>query len=167
MFRHTSDTALKDHSSDSTKAGDQLCAQCEIFGPSRSYCNVCGVLCDKCWQLQLPHKKGTLAPGGIPHEKTDHSTAKKIENILTPKLTDAEQDILHQKDQNSTWFGIIREDGQLPLFRDYGRYGDLMTNNLHPRRATNSSMATVSYDTRYPSLVSFVGQTGSYSAEWI
>lgn len=151
---------MKDHSSNSTKTGDQLCAQCETLGPSRSYCNVCGVLCDKCWQLQLPHKKGTLAPGGIPHEKTDYSTAKKIENILTPKITDAEQEILHQKDQDTIWFGIIREDGQLPLFRDYGRYGDLMVNTSLSGRTESSSMATRSYDTRYPSLVAFVGQTG-------
>lgn len=96
----------------------------------------------------------------MPHEKTDRKIAKKIQNILTPNTTAEEQDMLHQNDQNTTWFGIIREDGELPLFRDYGRYGDLMASTLRFKRASNSSGALLGHNTRYPSLVSFVGQTG-------
>ena len=112
--------------------------------------------------MQLSHKKNRLAPGAVPHEKTDHKIAKKVKNILSPNTTEAEQDMLLYNDQSTTWFGIVREDGELPLFRDYGRYGDLMINTLHSGRGTNSSGAMVSHDTRYPSLVSFVGQTGWY-----
>lgn len=132
-----------------------------MLGPERSYCNVCGnVFCDRCWPSQLPHKKNKFALGAVPHEKTDYKVAKKIQNIFTPNITDAEQNILHQNDENTTWFGIIREDGELPLFRDYGRYGDLMTNPLRSGKTSNSSTAIMGHDSRYPSIVSFVGQTG-------
>lgn len=158
FLRHQ--TSPKNNSNNLFKDGHQLCESCEELGPKRSYCNICGHnFCDECWQRQLPHKKKSLAPGGVPHEKTDRKIAKKIQDILTPNTTAEEQLILHQNDQNTTWFGIIREDGELPLFRDYGRYGELMANKL---RASNPPG---SHDTRYPSLVSFVGQTGECSLD--
>lgn len=164
LSSHTSGrnrTSPQNQSNQSSRDDDQLCEDCEEVGPQRSYCNVCGhEFCEECWQRQVPHKKKSLAPGGIPHEKTDHKIAKKIQSILTPNVTAEEQDILLQNDQNTTWFGIVREDGELPLFRDYGRYGDLMASTLRFRRASDSSGALLGHDTRYPSLVSFVGQTG-------
>ena len=62
----------------------------------------------------------------MPHERTEIETAKKIQAILTAKTNATEQEELHNNDQKTTWFGIIREDGELPLFQDYGRYANLM-----------------------------------------
>ncbi|MCJ1422264.1 hypothetical protein MMC29_000144 [Sticta canariensis] len=106
----------------------------------------------------LTHKSNRLAPGAVPHEKTDHNIAKTIQKVLGVKTTDEEQAILHENDQDTTWFGIVREDGELPTFVDYGRYATLMTNTS---RSERSRGIVVGRDTRYPSLVSFVGQTGA------
>lgn len=80
-----------------------------------------------------------------------HIVAQKIKAVLEPEITEEEQEGLHQDDEDTTWFGINREDG-LPLFQDYGRYANLML--------SSSQNGTGGRDTRCPSLVSFVGQTG-------
>jgi len=41
--------------------------------------------------------------------------AMKIRAILEARTTSAEQDMLHKHDEDTTWFGIIREDAELPL----------------------------------------------------
>ena len=83
-----------------------------------------------------------------------HIVAQKIKAVLEPEITEEEQEGLHQKDEDTTWFGISREDN-LPLFQDYGRYANLMLGSSHN--------GTGGRDTRCPSLVSFVGQTGESS----
>lgn len=60
------------------------------------------------------------APGSIPHERTDCRTAEKIKAILEVRATSAEQDILHKNDEDTTWFSVVREDDELPTFRDSG-----------------------------------------------
>lgn len=85
----------------------------------------------------------------------------KIHKVLELKITDEQQDALHRNDRDTTWFGIIREQGELPLFQDYGRYSTLMTNTSQRERVLNSANLVDGRDTRYPSLVSFVGQTGN------
>lgn len=136
-------------------SGSQRCEVCEKYDTSVSYCNVCDFLfCGGCWNSQPTHKRNRLAPGDVPHERTDHNMAKTIQTVLQAKTTDEEQAVLHQNDQDTTWFGIIREDRELPIFRDYGRYATLMTSTPRFAGIVNGS------DTRYPSLVSFVGDTG-------
>ena len=108
------------------------------------------------------HKKQRHAPSSIPHEKSDYDAAMKIKSILEAKTTLAEQDKLHEHDENTTWFGIVREDGDLPLFRDYGRYANIMTNALRSSSRHGSRWMPGARDHRFPSLVSFVGQTGSF-----
>ncbi len=84
----------------------------------------------------------------------------KIKAILEAKKTPAEQDVLHKDDEDTTWFGIIREDPELPLFQDYGRFASIMTDTLKIISNTSSEVAPGGHDHRFPSLVSFVGQTG-------
>lgn len=144
----------------------QRCEQCEYYGLNRSYCNVCkDLFCQPCWNRQIPHKKNRLAPGSVPHEPTDPSIAKKIHTVLELKITDEEQEILHRKDRDTAWFGIVREPGEIPLFQDYGRYSTLMTNTSRRERVLNSATVVGGRDTRYPSLVSFFGQTGNYQSQ--
>lgn len=100
------------------------------------------------------------APGSIPHEKTDYRTAEKVRAILEVKTTSAEQDFLHRNDEDTTWFGIIREDAELPTFRDYGRFAAIMAETLHPSFRHSSDKTFGARDHRFPSLVSFVGETG-------
>ena len=103
------------------------------------------------------------APESIPHERTDYRTAEKIKAILEVKTTSAEQDILHKNDEDTTWFGVIREDAELPTFRDYGRYAAIMADTLHPSIRHGSDATFGARDHRYPSLVSFVGETGLHA----
>lgn len=101
-----------------------------------------------------------LAPGSIPHEKTDYHTAEKIKAILEVKTTSAEQDMLHRKDEDTKWFGVLREAAELPTFRDYGRLAAIMAETLHPSLRHSSDDTFGARDHRFPSLVSFVGETG-------
>ena len=86
--------------------------------------------------------------------------AKKIKAILEAKKTSAEQENLHKNDEDTTWFGVIREDAELPTFRDYGRFASIMADTLSPSSQKGSDWTVGMRDHRYPSLVAFVGQTG-------
>ena len=146
------------------KSGDQLCDNCGKHGENREYCNVCDrTFCTRCWALQITHKGQRKAPGSIPHEKTDYRIAKKIKAILEAKTTSAEQDELHKNDEDTIWFGVIREDAELPTFRDYGKFAGIMTDTLNPSLCHDSDRTVGMRDHRVPSLVSFVGQTGKYA----
>ena len=84
----------------------------------------------------------------------------KIKAILEAKKTPAEQDVLHKDDEDTTWFGVIREDAELPSFQDYGRFASIMTETLRLTSNASSDLGPGGHDHRFPSLVSFVGQTG-------
>ncbi|KAK6438068.1 hypothetical protein LTR95_005742 [Oleoguttula sp. CCFEE 5521] len=144
----------------------ELCEDCQRVGPRRYYCNVCTlVFCDTCWDRQLIHRSKRLAVGAgtIPHEKTDQSVARKVRDVLTPDLRDEEREQLHIADIDTTWFGVVREGHERPLFRDYGRYANLIAGakDLRMESATALSATSDHSETLYPSLVSFVGQTGA------
>ncbi|TKA79397.1 hypothetical protein B0A49_02614 [Cryomyces minteri] len=101
----------------------------------------------------------------IPHEKTDFAVAQKIEGILSAPMSDEAQAKLHKDDENTSWFGITRENSDTLMFKDYGRYPELMASTQLGRSWSSISQHMSSQgptrDTRYPSLVSFVGQTGA------
>lgn len=107
----------------------------------------------------LPHRLGRVGPDNVPHEKTDHNVAEKIQASLEPKMTEAEQEELHRLDDNTTWFGVARDEMDDPIFQDYGRYATLMAECSSMQRTLPNKGAS-----RYPSLVSFVGQTGTFYA---
>lgn len=111
--------------------------------------------CGKCWNKIGPHRTGRTGPGGIPHEKTDQTVADKLRMILENAPSDSEQDELFQNDQNTAWFGVAKDEFEDSIFHDYGRYGDIMANislTTGPRQRNTS---------RFPGLVSFVGETGN------
>ncbi len=114
-----------------------------------SYCNVCNLqFCDSCWEIQPTHIFRTLGMTGVPHEKTDPDVAEIVKATLEVNTSDDQQQDLHVEDQDTTWFGIVEENGE-QTFRDYGRYSDLMACFPRPQE-----------DRCYPGLVSFVGPTG-------
>ncbi|KAF9738488.1 hypothetical protein PMIN01_03771 [Paraphaeosphaeria minitans] len=113
-----------------------------------SYCDTS--FCDACWDLQLPHRPGKKGPDGLPHEKANPTIVKRLKEILTPSQDHYEQHALHMEDEDTTWFGLDRDSQNRPIFQDYGRYSAIMV------ESNNGD-----YRSRYPQLVSFIGQTGA------
>lgn len=136
----------------------RLCEDCNELGEQRWYCNLCAMsLCQRCWDHIITHRLGKLGPDNVPHEKTDHNVAEKIQASLEPKMTEAEQEEMHRLDDNTTWFGVARDEMDEPIFQDYGRYATLMAECSSIQRVSSNTGAS-----RYPGLVSFVGQTGTF-----
>jgi predicted acylesterase/phospholipase RssA/energy-coupling factor transporter ATP-binding protein EcfA2 len=108
------------------------------------------MFCDNCWSGQIAHRKRAQTTGGVPHEQTDPSVAKKIQSALEADLTDKEQAMLHIQDEDTSWFGAWKDEKDDMVFQDHGRYATLMANKSARQRKL-----------RYPALVSFVGQTGA------
>jgi hypothetical protein len=106
--------------------------------------------CDPCWNIQGPHKPGRKGPDGLPHEKADPTIVQRLKEILTPPTDQAEQQLLHVDDDDTTWFGVGRDNNGRSIFEDYGRYATIMADSN-----------TGEHKLRYPQLVSFIGQTGA------
>ena len=141
---------FKDHRPQCSK---KLCEQCDLkIGDF--YCNVCDTsYCLKCWDVVSAHRKNKLGPGGVPHEKTDHAVAEKIRALLEPSRNSFEQEEMHKEDESTTWFGVARDEADDCIFKDYGRYASLMAETPGDWRKGDQQ-------TRFPSLISFVGETG-------
>jgi hypothetical protein len=131
------------------------CGQCDEHKSDSYYCNLCDMTyCGGCWNRVGPHKSGKVGPGGIPHEKTDQVIADKLRATLEASPNDIEQQELFRNDENTAWFGVVKDESGDSIFYDYGRYADIMTEISQitgPRQRQGS---------RFPGLVSFVGETG-------
>jgi hypothetical protein len=141
----------------------EICEICLTCGHQRHYCNVCTyVFCDPCWETQFLHRTKRSNPG-LPHEKTDPYVAKKIGGVLNPQLKEEQREQLHYDDIDTTWFGVVREGHERPMFQDYGRYADLVAGVKELRLGSVSTLSASSdhSEALYPSLVSFVGETGA------
>ncbi|CAN9312297.1 unnamed protein product [Alternaria alternata] len=129
----------------------RVCESCELERSPVWDCSYCGMnFCDECWSKQGPHKPGRTGPDGLPHEKANPTIVKRLQDILTPPQEYREQQILHIEDEDTTWFGMVRNSQNSPVFQDYGRYSAIMADS-------NSG----EFKFRYPQLVSFIGQTGA------
>ncbi|THC94944.1 hypothetical protein EYZ11_005583 [Aspergillus tanneri] len=84
---------------------------------------------------------------------TDPKLAKIIEQTLEIEVDEKTQAWMHMQDEDSSWFGTIRDEDDDMIFQDHGRYANLM--------AEMAEMSSRRKQLRYPSLVSFVGQTGA------
>lgn len=141
-----------------------LCNVCQECGHERFHCNVCNfVYCKPCWEQQFSHRVKPKIFGSLPHEKTDIRTAKTVGEALGPQLQDEQQEKLHMDDAHTTWSGVVREGRERPIFQDYGRYADVICGikGLHLDSRSNLSSNSDCNEALYPSLVSFVGQTGA------
>ena len=142
----------------SSRSTDQLREPCEdnsCRGRDQRtfYCVHCDCsFCDTCWDKQPAHKPNKRGTDGQAHEKIDRLVVERYRNILEPSASIEEQHALHKDDEETTWFGIGRSGADEPIFEDYGRFATIMAQSLSntPR-------------TRYPQLVSFIGQTGNSS----
>jgi len=127
------------------------CETCDRRDVTTFYCVNCdSTFCDDCWKLERPHRPGKKGPDGFPHEKADPGVVTRLHDILNPPADPEILQNLHAEDEDTTWFGIARDAGNMPIFQDYGRYAALM-----------ASSASGESRTRFPRLVSFIGQTGA------
>jgi hypothetical protein len=129
--------------------------------------------------MQLPHRKQRREQqqgsaqrrrnAAVLHEKTDPRIARQIEAIFNSPLTEDESVLLHTEDEGTSWFGIDRgPQGRGPyLFKDYGRYEQLMTSTYFSKSDSGSMTSLESAssrsirDRRTPNLVSVVGASGA------
>lgn len=83
----------------------ERCDACEKHSIDVFFCNVCGPLCSGCWAGQVSHKKARLAPGAIPHEKTDPWVAKQVQKVLSPMSDEFAYQKQYLEDEETAWFG--------------------------------------------------------------
>lgn len=140
---------------ESKSKGKYLCGQCDEHKSDSYYCNLCDTTyCGICWDKVGPHRTKKMGPGGIPHEKTDQAIADMLRATLEAAPSDSEQESLFQNDENTAWFGVVKDENEDSIFYDYGRFADIMGERS---RASNSRRR---HGSSFPSLVCFVGETG-------
>ncbi|KAF2259856.1 hypothetical protein CC78DRAFT_524125 [Lojkania enalia] len=138
----------------------ELCEDCEEAATD-FFCNACQCrLCEACWDRQPAHRRKRVAPGQIPHEKTDLRLIHRLNSIFLSSSDEATLETLHRDDEVTAWFGLEREvqDGRSFMFREHGRFADLATSS---RRSWSKPRGNRDDVNCVPSLVSFVGQTGA------
>lgn len=92
------------------------------------------------------------ARNGKPHEKADPAVVHRLRQILEPTRTEAEHEAELQEDEDTTWFGFGRDATGQPALHDYGRFAAIMGETF-----------TEDAGERYPQLVSFIGETGTWA----
>ncbi|KAK4169827.1 hypothetical protein QBC43DRAFT_225424 [Cladorrhinum sp. PSN259] len=115
-------------------------------------CTQCAgdAFCDGCWAQQRPHRPRAPVVAGVgPHVKVEPEVFDRLERVFDQNLTDEYQQLLHQRDIDTTWFGI-EKDGDEPRLHHHNRLIDIMRDSH-----------TGEFHERFPHLVSFVGQTGA------
>ncbi|KAF2012508.1 hypothetical protein BU24DRAFT_442957 [Aaosphaeria arxii CBS 175.79] len=131
--------------------GKKVCEDCGNNTQPIWNCSYCGMdFCNDCWDRQAQHRPGRKGPDGLPHEKANPSIVRRYKEILTPPQDHNEQQTLHVEDEDTTWFGLSRDQQNRPMLKDYGRYSTIMADSN-----------TGEFKHRYPQLVSFIGQTGA------
>ncbi|KAM7212335.1 hypothetical protein V8F06_012271 [Rhypophila decipiens] len=130
---------------------DFVCLFCQGHGSSSrvTFCSTCkDYYCDDCWLKQPLHRPGR-ANAGASHEKVELELYWRLFKTFNPDPR--KQDELHREDVETTWFGVKRDaDNQQKILLDSGRYASLVANGSEGRHLV-----------RFPSIVSFVGQTGA------
>lgn len=129
----------------------KLCDACELAKTPLWLCSYCDIdFCDDCWDKQPQHREGRVAPDGLPHEKADSAIAKRLKDILRPSTDRHTKRTQTDVDEDTKWFGLGRNSQNVPVFQDYGLFSTIMAES-----------DTGQFKSRYPSIVSFIGQTGT------
>lgn len=137
--------------SSSLAAMNPPCCICEHSGTTW-ICTQCAgeAFCDGCWSMQRPHKPGAkVVPGVAPHVKVEPQVFDRLEKVFDQNITEEDQQLMHQRDIRTTWFGI-EKDGDEPRLHHHNRLIEIMRDSH-----------TGEFAERFPHLVSFVGQTGA------
>jgi len=138
---------------DPTPAGideNSLCVFCQECRGSLVFCSTCkDYYCEACWPLQPLHRPGRTTAST--HDKVERDLYLRLWNTFNPDPR--RQDALHRENEETIWFAVRREANaanQQKILLDSGRYASLVANGSEGRHLV-----------RYPSVVSFVGQTGA------
>lgn len=127
------------------------CFSCKTSSKQLFTCIQCNnfAFCNDCWSRWQLHMPGMVGWDGRPHEKSNPQVVQRLREILEPTRTPSEHDSEFRTDYDTTWFGVGRDNANQPVFQDHGRFATLMSEN--PMYELGS---------RYPQLVTFIGQTG-------
>src|SRR5438874_1114809 len=105
LSRKPAQDCLVEPDEDGIPTGD-CCDSCERSNIELFFCAACQcTLCGDCWDTQIAHKKKRLALGGIPHEKTQHWVARRLQTVFFNRHDEATFQKLHQEDEDTIWFG--------------------------------------------------------------
>ncbi|KAI8626701.1 hypothetical protein F5Y19DRAFT_445247 [Xylariaceae sp. FL1651] len=138
---------------DSSPESDS-CVRCGKDAASGWICTRCddAFCCDQCWNSWDPHKKEAKRPSRFArktHEKVHRDVFYRLTRIFAQHQT-KERQFLHEQEAKAKWFGIYRDYGDNICFGDTNRFRVIMNEGL-----------TAEHPEQFPSLVSFIGQTGS------
>jgi energy-coupling factor transporter ATP-binding protein EcfA2 len=129
----------------------EICAVCDEQYDSTFFCVNCDdSFCDSCWDSERSHRPGKKGPDGLPHEKALRGVVNRLQQAFSPPNDHAALRQIHMEDDDTTWFGIARDENNVPFFEDIGRYASLMADSN-----------TKEHEARYPQFVSVIGQTGA------
>ncbi|KAK1613532.1 hypothetical protein BDP81DRAFT_443725 [Colletotrichum phormii] len=127
------------------------CVECKSKSKKLSVCTDCSnsLFCDDCWDQWRLH--GPKAPPNVtrPHEKSFPRIIQRLRQILKPDRTNETYEQELEADNNTTWFGVGRDESKPNTFQDYGRFAALLSQS---QASTQEEF--------YPRLVAFIGQTG-------
>lgn len=131
---------------------DQLPWICEGCASVNSlfWCHICDVtVCDECWPRQAAHNNARRLQTRGTHEQTELVLRDIIHWILRPN-TERDTDGRHAMDYMTKWFGVTIQPGD---------DGDVSLQTT-PRYRELSVGVGVEMN-QFPSLISFVGETGA------
>lgn len=75
----------------------------------------------------------------------------RLRRTLEPSISDVERTYQLELDDDTTWFGVVRDSSDRESLDDHGRFATLIAESAAHRPSSQE---------QYPQLVSFVGQAG-------
>ncbi|RPA78867.1 FabD/lysophospholipase-like protein [Ascobolus immersus RN42] len=119
------------------------------------YCSVCEYnYCDLCWDTCLPHKKNLKHKDGRYHEKVNLELTATYDEVFNKVYEGEELDELHIMDRSAKWFGIKQRTNKLGEEKVFLITQQRLEQILDP-------IAEGSDGPIYPSIVTFLGETGA------
>jgi energy-coupling factor transporter ATP-binding protein EcfA2 len=150
FFDDDDDDTLYDDKPSPSSTIHKPCVLCKNANIKTLFCAICNnSFCDACWSQWLLHQEGQVGLNGRPHEPSDLEVINRLKETFNPPSDQPTQRDRHEEDQETTWFSVERNEGELPELCGHGRYAVLMASG------------PVGGFARHPQLVSFIGQTGA------
>lgn len=114
------------------------------------FCEGCNeFVCEKCWNKFRPHRENKPGQNGIPHQRVALDIKEKMQVSMAEPMDEGDQTKQHQDDEDTTWFGLDKDENEEPILSEYRRYAAIMMDCMQSAN-----------ETRHPRLVSFIGETG-------